>query len=135
MMRHQKALVAAAVVMMIGTAPVLGHHALHSEFDTSKRGHITGVLTRFAMVNPHIRWYFDVKSPNGTIAKWEITGAGPQSLRANGMTRIWKVGDTYDVTFAPARDGSNLGRVVTFKFPDGRVITLYHEDPNNPNDR
>ena len=43
-MRHQRALVAAAVVMMIGTAPVLGHHALHSEFDTSKRGHIVGVL-------------------------------------------------------------------------------------------
>ena len=55
-MRHHKALVAAAVVMMIGTAPVLGHHALHSEFDTSKRGHIVGTLTRFAMVIPHLRW-------------------------------------------------------------------------------
>ena len=126
---------AVVVTLVLASMPAIAHHALHSEFDTAKRGHIVGTLTRFAMVNPHIRWFFDVKSPNGTIAKWEITGAGPQSLRANGMTRIWKIGDTYDVTFAPARDGSNLGRVVTFTFPDGRAITLYHEDPNNTNDR
>ena len=133
----QRRLMAAAVVVSVFLVPLpmRAHHALHSEFDTARRGHFVGVLTRFAMVNPHIRWFFDVKNPDGSIAKWEITGAGPQSLRANGMTRIWKIGDTYDVTYAPARDGSNLGRVVTFKFPDGRVVTLYHEDPNNPNDR
>jgi hypothetical protein len=39
------------------------------------------------------------------------------------------------LAYAPARDGSNTGRVVTFTFADGRLITLYHEDPNNPNDR
>jgi hypothetical protein len=25
--------------------------------------------------------------------------------------------------------------VVTFTFADGRVVTLFHEDPNNPNDK
>ena len=50
------------------------------------------------------------------------------------MTRIFQVGQTLKVTYAPARDGSNTGRVVTFTFPDGRTVTMYHEDPNNPND-
>jgi hypothetical protein len=124
----------AVAAICLTTKPVLAHHALQAEFDTSKRGSFTGVLTKFSMVNPHVRWYFDVKMPDGSTAKWELTGAGPQPLRSNGMVRLFKAGDTIKCTYAPARDGTNTGRVVTFTFEDGRVITLYHEDPNNPND-
>lgn len=125
-----------ALLTLVGfAAPVVAHHALHSELDTSKRGKFRGTLTRFALINPHVRWFFEETKANGQVVKWEMTGAGPQQIRSNGMTRIFKVGDTYDVTFAPARDGSNLGRVVTMTFPDGRVVTLFHEDPNNPNDK
>ena len=42
------------------------------------------------------------------------------------------VGTKYDVTFAPAKNGANVGRVRTMKGPDGKVITLFHEDPTNP---
>ena len=125
----------AFAVFFLAVAPLIAHHALQAEFDTAKRGGFTGVLTKFSMINPHVRWYFDVTGANGTVSKWEVIGAGPQALRDNGMTRIFKAGETLKVTYAPARDGSNLGRVVTFTFPDGRVVTLYHEDPNNPNDR
>ena len=93
-------------------ALAVAHHALQAEFDTSKRGSFTGVLTKFSMVNPHVRWYFDVKLPDGSTAKWELTGAGPQPLRANGMVRMFKVGEEIKCTYAPARDGSNTGRVV-----------------------
>lgn len=133
MKRTLLGLIAVAMICLT-VRPLLAHHALQAEFDTSKRGAFTGVLTRFSMVNPHVRWYFDVKLPDGSTAKWELTGAGPQPLRANGMVRLFKVGDTIKCTYAPARDGTNTGRVVTFTFSDGRVITLYHEDPNNPND-
>ena len=133
----KRAVLTLFAVAAIGLAakPVIAHHALQAEFDTAKRGGFTGVLTKFSMINPHVRWYFDVPGANGAVAKFEVIGAGPQALRDNGLTRIFKVGETLKVTYAPARDGSNLGRVVTFTFPDGRVITLYHEDPNNPNDR
>ena len=125
----------AVAALCFAAKPVIAHHALQAEFDTAKRGGFTGVLTKFSMINPHVRWYFDVPGASGAVAKFEVIGAGPQALRDNGLTRIFKVGETLKVTYAPARDGSNLGRVVTFTFPDGRVITLYHEDPNNPNDR
>ena len=128
-----------ALMVLIGLAgtavPALAHHALQAEFDTASRATFTGVLTRFAMVNPHVRWFFDVKNPDGTVAKWEVTAGGPGPLRQNGLTRDFKVGDTFTVVYAPARDGSNLGRAVDFHFPDGHVVTLYHDDPNNPNDR
>ena len=125
----------ALVGVLLTAVPAFAHHALHSQYDTAKRGKFRGELTRFAMINPHVRWFFDVKEADGSISKWEVTGAGPQALRANGLTRIFKVGDTLDVVYAPARDGSKLGRVVTFTFSDGRVVTLFHEDPNNPFDK
>jgi hypothetical protein len=126
---------AAILALSLAAKPLMAHHALQAEFDTAKRGAFTGVLTKFSLINPHVRWYFDVAKAGGGVDKWEVIGAGPQALRDNGMTRLFKSGETLKVTYAPARDGSNTGRVVTFTFPDGRVITLYHEDPNNPNDR
>src|SRR6266545_5078344 len=119
----------AIVALCLAAKPAVAHHALQAEFDTAKRGEFTGTLTKFAMINPHVRWFFEVKKADGTMATWEITGAGPQALRQNGMTRIFQVGQTLKVTYAPARDGSNTGRVVTFTFPDGRTVTMYHEDP------
>ena len=122
------------VALFLTAIPALAHHALQAEFDTTKRGEFTGVLTRFALVNPHVRWFFDVKAPDGTVIKWEVAAAGAGPIRQAGLARAFKLGDTYRVTYAPARNGSNLGRVVDFYFPDGRKVTLYHENANNPND-
>jgi hypothetical protein len=133
-MRSRILALVALVGLLLTSKAVLAHHALQAEFDTAKRGEFTGTLTKFALINPHVRWYFDV-SKNGGTEKWELIGAGPQALRENGMTRIFKVGETMKASYAPARDGTNLGRVVTFTFGDGRTVTMYHEDPNNPNDR
>jgi len=123
------------IALLFGAVPAaLAHHALQAEFDTTKRVEFTGVLTRFALINPHVRWFFDVKKPDGTIDKWEVSAAGAAPIRQAGLARAFKVGETYKVTAAPARNGSKSGRVVDFKFPDGRVVVLYHENPDNPND-
>jgi hypothetical protein len=58
----------------------------------------------------------------------EITGAGPQALRSNGMCIFGR--QTLKVTTLP-RVTVPTGRVVTFTFADGRTVTMYHEDPNN----
>jgi len=122
------------VALFLTAIPALAHHALQAEFDTTKRGEFTGTLTRFALVNPHVRWFFDVKTPDGTTIKWEVAAAGAGPIRQAGLARAFKLGDTYRVTYAPARNGANVGRVVDFFFPDGRKVTLYHENANNPND-
>lgn len=115
--------------------PVGAHHAIQAEYDLEKTGSFRGALTRFAMINPHCRWFFEETKADGTVDKWEMSGAGPGALRAAGLVRIFKVGEVYDVTFAPARNGANVGRVRSMKFPDGRIVTLYHEDPTNPLNR
>jgi hypothetical protein len=123
-----------AAAFLFSVVPALAHHALQAEFDTTKRGEFTGTLTRFALINPHVRWFFDVKKPDGTLTRWEVSAAGAGPIRAAGLARSFTVGDTYRVTYAPARNGANVGRVVDFFFPDGRKVTLYHENANNPND-
>ena len=121
-----------AVVGFLTARTAVAHHAIQAEYEMSKTGSFTGVLTRFALINPHVRWFFEEKKADGTTANWEMSGAGPGALRASGLVRIFEVGSTYDVTFAPAKNGANVGRVRTMKFPDGRVVTLFHEDPTNP---
>lgn len=133
MKRWSAWLVFAAVVAMLLTSPsVTAHHAITAEYDMSQTKRFTGVMTRFAMINPHCRWFFEETKADGTKVAWEMSGAGPGALRAAGLVRIFQVGKTYEVTFAPTKSPSNVGRVRTMKGPDGNVITLFHEDPTNP---
>jgi hypothetical protein len=122
---------AGMAVGLVMAPPVAAHHALQAEYDTAEIGSFTGTLTRFALINPHVRWLFEETKPDGTKEQWEMSGAGAGALRAAGLVRIFKVGEVYDVTFAPAFDGSNLGRVRQMTFPNGRVVTLFHEDPTS----
>ena len=119
------------IVGLVSAPPVAAHHAIQAEYDMDEIGSFTGTLVRFAMINPHVRWLFEETNPDGTVEEWEMSGAGPGALRQAGLVRIFKVGDVYNVTFAPAFDGSNLGRVRQMTFPDGRVVTLFHEDPTS----
>jgi hypothetical protein len=123
----------AAVAFALMTAPAAdAHHAIQAEYEMSKTGSFTGVMTRFAMINPHCRWFFEETKADGTKVTWEMSGAGPGALRAAGLVRIFQIGSTYEVTFAPAKNGARVGRVRTMKAPDGKVITLFHEDPTSP---
>ena len=120
------------VVALVLTQPTLAHHAIQAEYDMDKTASFTGVMTRFAMINPHCRWFFEETKADGTKVMWEMSGAGPGALRAAGLVRIFQIGQPYEVTFAPAKNGANVGRVRTMKGSDGKVITLFHEDPTNP---
>ena len=130
-LRAYAVLAALTLVGVLTSPPALAHHAIQAEYDMGKAAAFTGVLTRFAMINPHCRWFFEEKKSDGTTVKWEMAGAGPGALRAAGLVRIFEVGTTYQVTFSPARNDEHVGRVRTMTSPDGRVVTLFHEDPTS----
>jgi len=123
---------AAISMALLTTPPAAAHHAIQAEYEMSQEKSFTGTMTRFAMINPHCRWFFEESKADGTKITWEMAGASPTALRAAGLVRIFQIGSNYEVTFAPAKNGANLGRVRTMKGPDGKVITLFHEDPTNP---
>jgi hypothetical protein len=116
-------------------APTAAHHAVQAEFNMAKIEEFSGVLTRVAFINPHPRWFFDVKNPDGTITKFEVTaGGGAGLLRAKSMVRDFKIGETYRITYAPAWSGRPVGRLRDIYMPDGKVITIFHADPANATD-
>ena len=123
---------AAVVVALVTAPPAVAHHAIQAEYEMSKTGSFTGVMTRFAMINPHCRWFFEETKPDGTKVTWEMSGAGPGALRAAGLVRIFQIGAAVRGDVRAGEERRRVGRVRTMKGPDGKVITLFHEDPTNP---
>ncbi len=122
-----------AAVVILGSpwaaGPVSAHHAVQGQFDQNNVTTITGVMTRVMWINPHVRWFMDVKDESGSITTWNISGAGPRGFRRNGISGrdVFKSGETYTATIALARDGSNFGYIIAFVLPDGRKMDLWHQ--------
>jgi len=118
---------AVAVTAVLGlSAPVVAHHAMQAEFDQNNVVVITGVLKKINWVNPHVNFLLDVKEPDGSMTTWTLVHAGPNQMRAAGLSDrdFWQVGKTYMASLALARNGSPRGYVFTIKTPDDKLIYL-----------
>ena len=108
------AILGAAGLMALGLATAASaHHAVNAQFDIDKEGTITGALAKLDNVQPHSFWYFLVKKPDGTVAKYSLEGPSPGNLRRSGlkMKEDMTVGKTFTVFYNTSRDGSNTGYV------------------------
>ena len=115
-----------AAALLIGTAPILGHHAFGGEFDPNKPVLLKGPVTKVEWVNPHAWIHLEVTKPDGTKEEWMVEGGTPNTLLRRGVTReSLKVGTMLVIDGYQARDHSLLranGRNITF--PDGRKLFL-----------
>ena len=69
---------------------------------------LKGTVTRFDWLNPHVRFYVDVKDDKGAITNWDLELMSPNTLTRAGWDRhALKVGDQVTVTAYLAKDGSN----------------------------
>jgi Family of unknown function (DUF6152) len=116
----------ALVAMLALSAPVVAHHAMQAEFDQNNVVVITGVLKKINWVNPHVNFLVDVKEPDGATTTWTLVHAGPNQMRAAGLSDrdFWQLGKTYMASLALARNGSPRGYVFTIKTPDEKFIYL-----------
>jgi hypothetical protein len=74
-------------------------------------------------MNPHARFYLDVKDDKGTVTNWEFELGSPNGLMRQGWTRnSMKLGDSVSVSGSLAKDGSNLANARTVKLSDGRKL-------------
>ena len=125
--------VLALIVLLLSAVPLLGHHAFQAEFDENKLLKLTGILTKIEWINPHVYFYLDVTDQSGKLTNWALESVTPAGLRKAGLTKsgFFEVGQTYTVTVCGAKDDSkNLAWVKDFKFPDGRVVTIWFGNPN-----
>lgn len=113
MMRTKLAIVI-CVVSIAASGQALAHHSFAAEFDDSKPVKLTGSVTKVEWANPHIWFFMDVKSQDGSVTNWgfEMGGTG-QLVRAGWKRDSMKVGDMVTVEARRARDGSNNANAQT----------------------
>jgi hypothetical protein len=106
--------------------PALAHHAMQAEFDQNNVVVISGVLKKVNWVNPHVNFLLDVTNPDGTTTTWTLVHAGPNQLRAAGLSDrdFFEIGKPYSASLALARNGSPRGYVFTIKTPENKFIYL-----------
>jgi Family of unknown function (DUF6152) len=103
--------------------PALAHHSAIAEYDLEKPVKVAGTVTRVEWSNPHIWFYVDVKSSDGTVINWGFSGGAPGVLQRRGISRTsMKIGDQVVVQGFRAKDGSFNGSGDTVTFPDGRRV-------------
>jgi hypothetical protein len=110
-------------LLLLATAPILGHHSVSAEFDVNRQVTYAGVVTRVEWSNPHIYFYVDVKDATQKVTNWAFEGAGPNTLARLGWMRdSLKVGDRVTVLAFPARDGVAVASAREVKLANGRKV-------------
>jgi hypothetical protein len=88
--------------------PLLAHHSIAAEFDTTKPVKLSGIVNNVDWMNPHTYVFVDVNDPSlGKTRTWACELASPNELARRGFTRAsLKIGMTVSVIGTRAKDGS-----------------------------
>jgi hypothetical protein len=122
-MRTRFLCIATVVGLLAAAAPVLAHHSFSAEYDNTKPVNLSGTVTKVEWLNPHTRFYVDVKDPSGKVTNWEFELGSPNQLARRGWTRnSLKIGDTVTVDGYRAKDGFPLANARTVMLSDGRKV-------------
>ena len=122
-MRAKSLARAACLGLLVSVAPALAHHSFAAEYDTSKPIKVTGVVTKMEWMNPHARFYVDVKEADGTVSTWNFElGAIPVLLKQGWRKDALKPGDQVTVEGNRAKDESHTAAARVVMLPDGRRV-------------
>jgi hypothetical protein len=111
------------VGLLLAAMPALAHHSFAAEYDAAKPVTLKGTVTKVEWMNPHARFYIDVKDDAGTVTNWEFELGSPNGLMRAGWTRnSLKQGDAVSVNGSLAKDGSHLANARTVTLADGRKV-------------
>ena len=98
----------AFILIVTLTAPILAHHSVSAEFDSTKPVTLTGTVANVDWMNPHTYVFVDVNDASaGKARTWACELTSPNELARRGFTRgSIKVGMSVRVTGTRAKDGS-----------------------------
>lgn len=97
----------AFAILFLVSGSAFAHHGA-AAYDSSKMVTVTGTVTDFQFINPHVMIAMDVKDPStGKIEKWEGELTSPNHLERAGWTKSTiKVGDQVTMTGAALKSGA-----------------------------
>jgi hypothetical protein len=109
--------------LLLAAIPVLAHHAISAEFDTTKPIKFEGTVKTVDWMNPHIYVNIEAKE-NGKTIVYSVEGGPPNSLYRQGWRPdTLKIGDKVQVSGVRAKkaDSNRIGQA-QITMPDGRVF-------------
>jgi uncharacterized protein DUF6152 len=98
------------VGVLVSAVPVVAHHSVSAEFDTTKTIKFTGKVTGINWGNPHIYTLVEAPDPaSGKTVTFRVEGGPPNSLfRAGWRKDTLKVGETVTVTGNRAKNPESM---------------------------
>jgi hypothetical protein len=121
--------IAAACLALAASAIAASAYAHHGAglFEPEKQVTVTGTVTEFQFVNPHVLVYLDVKGEDGKPVRWGGELTSPNRLaRMNGAVKwhkdILKPGDEITMTGHPARNGAPAMDITRIVDAHGAVL-------------
>jgi hypothetical protein len=136
-MRTQPSVVVAGigVLLVLGRAPAVAHHAFGSEFDADKPVKFQATVTKMLWVNPHAWIYVTVKKPDGTMEEWMIEAGTPNTLLRRGLTKQSLLpGTEVMVDGYQSKDGSLRANGRNLTLPNGETLLLGSSGTGAPGD-
>jgi len=123
-MTRLQILVLGAVVTLVAASPLFAHHAWPVE--RSKEVTVSGTVTSYDWANPHVMIGLEVRSPNGTVQKWQVGGPSTSRMANNGWDRnTLKPGDQITAIGFQFADGQPILRLEKVVMAGGKEMLLY----------
>jgi hypothetical protein len=133
MMRFAANMPILSLALFVSGGPALAHHSFGAEFDADEPVQVAGTVTKVEWMNPHARFYVDVKDGQGGIVKWNIELGPPAILQRLGWRRdSLKIGDQVTVEGYSARDGSKMANAKKVTLADGRSVFAGSQAESKP---
>jgi len=112
---------ATIAVGVLSIPPVLAHHSF-APYETTLQMKLSGVVTDFKWVNPHVYIELDgTDSKSGEKKHWLVEGASTSILnRAGWKFNMLKPGDRVTVIVSPLRNGEAAALLKQLTLADGK---------------
>ena len=114
------------VGVLVTAAPVVAHHSVSAEFDTTKTITFSGKVKEVNWGNPHIYTIVEATDPDsGKPATFRVEGGAPNALfRAGWRKDTLKIGETVKVTGNRAKnpESTNIGQATILNEGGKRVF-------------
>ena len=114
------------VGVLVSAAPVVAHHSVSAEFDTTKSITFSGKVKEVNWGNPHIYTIVEANDPDtGKATTFRVEGGAPNALfRAGWRKDTLKIGETVKVTGNRAKnpESTNIGQATILSEKGQRVF-------------